>query len=161
MPITSPSCYLCLTLAISQRFLWLPPWVPLICWVTELRKLVYSLHHQFITKVIRAYESRARWRDPWGEVLNKGASVLELGVLHSGHKSFLVHQLGNSQYPVLWFFKEALLCSHDWWNQGHWPPFNPQPHLAPQRSGRQNWKFTGRFMWQPAPSLKCDQKSPY
>lgn len=78
--------------AVDQRLPWHPPWVlsNLSEQLIELRKPVYSLHYQLITKDIKDYESTARYRDTQGNVLNKDASVSwSLGPPMMEHESSL------------------------------------------------------------------------
>ena len=66
---------------------------------TELRKSVQSLEYWFITMNMKGYESTARQRDTWDEVLSNRASVLTVWIWLS--EGVLGHEPGSYPDPLL------------------------------------------------------------
>ena len=121
MPISGTGCY---------QYFWptsykseVPTTPSLSCinlleWLTELRKLVYLLDHQFIVKVCNS--GTARWKRCIGQDMGKGTQSFQALPEHTTlPESSPVHQFRNSLNPGLKGFIEISLLRYDWLN--HWP----------------------------------------
>ena len=82
-------------------------------------------------KIIKGYQSTARWRDTYGKFLNKGASIpTEFGPCRVVRGSILIPQHGSPTNLILWwFYRGHNKYRHDWLN--NWPQFNLQSLSSP------------------------------
>ena len=140
MPVTSPGCYLCFWPTGYKSEVPMTPSldsINLLEWFTELRKPVYSLDYQFVTKGYEKIQINSLMKRYIGQgPQQRSVCSMELGANTVACGSILVHLPRSSLNPVLLGFMKTSLHRHNWLNC--WPlviELNLQTLSLPRNQG--------------------------
>ena len=132
--------------------------INLLKWLTKLRKPVYSLDYWFIIE--RIHFGNSQMEETLRAAMGKSTRLphpLQAALAQVFTNLWLTN-------PAFWIFMEASWHRYNWLN--HWPlamdsisssSFLPQKSASGTESP--NFKPRGWVPWQPAPILRCFQKS--